>query len=269
MAANNDIFSKEWYELIFKPSQNQVYGAYELRKNSQSRHFWGLIVAVLLFVFIVSLPSLIRQIIPQEVEKNVSVRMISNIKLEKPKEPSILREVPPPPPLRNTIKFTPPVIKPDQLVAEEDQPISQKEAVDAKAAISNVTYDKGTDDIAAPIATISKKDVVEEPEKPFVFVEQMPQFPGGEKEMIAFIKRNLRYPTTAIEMGIKGTVTVNFVVGKDGKITQIRIIRGIGGGCDEEAVRILEKMPAWSPGRQAGIPVLVAYSLPFRFVLQE
>jgi periplasmic protein TonB len=269
MAANNDIFSKEWYELVFQPSQNHIYGAYELRKNSQSRHFWGLFMAVVLFVFVVSLPSLIHQMTPRNTEKNVSVRVISSIKLEKPKEPSILREVPPPPPLRNTIKFTPPVIKPDQLVAEEEQPISQKEAVDAKAAISNVTYDKGTDDIAAPIATSLKKDVAEDPEKPFVFVEQMPQFPGGEKEMINFIKRNLRYPITAIENGIKGTVTVNFVVGKDGKITQIRIIRGIGGGCDEEAVRILEKMPAWSPGRQAGIPVLVAYSLPFRFVLQE
>lgn len=69
-------------------------------------------------------------------------------------------------------------------------------------------------------------------------------------------------------MGISGTVTLNFVVGKDGRITRIHIIRGIGGGCDEEAVRILEKMPPWSPGRQGGIAVLVTYTVPFKFVLQ-
>ena len=223
----------------------------------------------LIFVFIVTIPILIKQIIPEKQEKEVSVRVISDIKLDKPKDAVFLKELPPPPPMRNTIKFTPPVIKPDEQVQDEQLPMLQKEAVEAKAAISNVNYDKGTDDIAAPIATnTTKSEITEEPEKPFIIVEQMPQFPGGEKEMMKFIKNNLRYPATAIEMGIFGTVTVNFVVGRDGRINNIKIIRGIGGGCDEEAVRILEKMPPWSPGKQGGMAVLVSYTVPFKFVLQ-
>ena len=267
MAANNDIFSKEWVEVILN-FKNQEYGAYELRMNSPERHFWALIWAVLLFIFVVSFPALLKQIIPESKEKEVSVRVLTDIKLDKPKEAVFLKELPPPPPIRNTIKFTPPVIKPDEQVQDEQLPISQKEAVEAKAAISNVTYEKGTDDVTAPIATAVKSEITEEPEKPFIIVEQMPQFPGGEKEMMRFIKSNLHYPPAAIDNGIFGTVTVNFVVGKDGRITQIKIIRGIGGGCDEEAVRILEKMPPWSPGKQGGIAVLVSYTVPFKFILQ-
>jgi periplasmic protein TonB len=268
MAANDDIFSKEWVELVLG-SRNQQYGAYELRSNSPKRHFWALLLGSIFFVLVVMVPILLKQIIPEEVDKELTVRTMSDITLEKPKEIPVLRDIPPPPPMRNTIKFTPPVIKPDDLVHDEEQPIMQKEAVETKAAISNVTFDKGTDDISAPVATAEKKvEITEEPEKPFIIVEQMPQFPGGEKEMMKFIKNNLRYPANAIEMGISGTVTVNFVVGRDGKITEIKVIRGIGGGCDEEAVRILEKMPPWSPGKQGGRAVLVSYTVPFKFILQ-
>ena len=269
MAANNDIFSKEWCELIFESSPNREYGAYELRSNSQKRQFRALILASGFFIVAVVAPVLIKQMIPEKVEKELSVRTLTDIKLEKPKDVSFIKEVPPPPPMRNTIKFTPPVIKPDDMIQEEEQPIMQKEAVEAKEAISNVTFDKGTDDISAPVATAEKKvEITEEPDKPFIIVEQMPQFPGGEREMMKFIKSNLKYPATAVENGIFGTVTVNFVVGRDGRITNIKVIRGIGAGCDEEAVRILEKMPAWSPGKQGGIAVPVSYTVPFKFILQ-
>lgn len=270
MAATNDIFSKEWIELIFDP-QHRGYGAYELRQNSPSRHIRALIYASLFFVLLVSTPALLKKIIPEGVEKEVSVRMLSDIKLEKPKENNILNEIlpPPPPVMRNTIKFTPPVIKPDEQVADEEQPLLQKEVVEAKAAISNVTYDKGTDDIAAPVQVAKENNqITEEADKPFVIVEQMPQFPGGEKEMMKFIKTNLRYPTTAAEAGISGTVILNFVVDRDGKITGIKVIRSIGGGCDEEAFRVISKMPAWNPGKQGGMAVRVSFTVPIKFVLQ-
>ena len=267
MAANNDIFSSQWCELVFE-SKNHEYGAYELRKNSSRRHFRAMLIAGIVFVLLVSAPILLRQIMPKEVEKDVSVRVLSEIKLDKPKEDNILKEVPPPPPpMRNTIKFTPPVIKPDEMVAEEEQPVLQKEVVEAKEAISNVTFDKGTDDVAAPVAT-QNTQITEETDVPFVVVEQMPQFPGGEKEMMKFIRNTLRYPTMAQENGISGTVIVNFVVDRDGKITRIKVIRGIGGGCDEEAIRVLNKMPLWNPGKQGGKAVLVSYTMPVKYVLQ-
>ena len=264
MAANNDIFSNEWCELVFE-AKNHEYGAFELRKNSSKRHVRALLIASVLFVLVVSAPSLIKQIFPKTVEKDVTVRVLSKIELDKPKE-NILKEIPPPPPpMRNTIKFTPPVIKPDEQVQEEEQPKLQKEVIETKAAISTVAFDKGTDDVAAPVAT---QKITEEVEQPFVIVEQMPQFPGGEKEMMKFIHNNLRYPSLAAENGIQGTVIVNFVVDHEGKITRIKVVRGIGGGCDEEAMRVLSKMPAWSPGRQGGKPVLVSYTVPIKYVLQ-
>ena len=107
MAANNDIFSSEWCDLVFE-AKNHEYGAYELRKNSARRHFRAFIIASVVFVLTVSAPSLINQLLPKRVDKDVSVRTLSDIKLDKPKE-NILKEIPPPPPpLRNTIKFTPP-----------------------------------------------------------------------------------------------------------------------------------------------------------------
>jgi len=267
MAANNDIFSNEWCELVFD-AKNHEYGAYELRQNSSKRHFKAMLIAIIVFVLMVSAPILLRKIMPKAVEKDVSVRTLTDIKIEKPKEDEILKELPPPPPpVRNTIKFIPPVIKPDELVAEEEQPALVKEVIESKQAVSNVTFDKGTDDVAAPVATVNTQ-ITEETDVPFVIVEQMPQFPGGEGEMMKFIRKNLQYPTLAQENGISGTVIVNFVVDRDGKITLIKVIRGIGGGCDEEAIRVLKKMPAWNPGKQGGKAVLVSFTMPVKYVLQ-
>jgi periplasmic protein TonB len=263
--ATNNIFSNEWCELVFE-EKNHEYGAYELRKNSSKRHLRGLLIASIIFVFLVSAPMLLRQIMTKTVEKNVSVRTLTDIKIDRPKEDEIIRELPPPPPVRNTIKFIPPVIKPDELVADEEQPVLQKEVIATKVAVSNVTFDKGTDDVAAPVATVNKQ-ITEETDQPMVNVEQMPQFPGGELELIKFIRNNLRYPAIATQMGISGTVLVNFVVDRDGKITRIKVVHGIGGGCDEEAVRVLSRMPAWNPGKQGGRAVLVSYTIPLKFML--
>lgn len=266
MAAKNDIFSNEWCELVFE-AKNHEYGAYELRKNSSKRHLRALIIASIVFIFIVSSPMLLRQIIHKNaIEKDVSVRILTDIKIDRPKEDEIVREIPPPPPMRNTIKFIPPVIKPDEMVAEEEQPVMQKEVLESKAAVSNVVFDKGTDDIVAPVATANNQ-ITEETDQPFVSVELMPQFPGGEMEMIKFIRYNVQYPTRATEMHISGTVLVNFVIDRDGKITRLKVIRGIGGGCDEEAVRVLSKMPTWSPGKQGGKTVLVSFTVPIKFTL--
>lgn len=270
MGSNYDIFSNEWCDLVFE-GKNQAYGAYAHRKNSTKRHFQALIFACLLIIFAATGPSLLRQILPKKIEKELRVRTISEINLEKPKENNILKELPPPPPplARNTIKFTPPVIKPDELVNEEDEPKMQREVVEEKAAIGTVNYNKGTDDVTAPIAvTKENTKITEDEEAPFVIVEQMPQFPGGEKEMMKFIYDNLKYPILAQEMGVSGTVIINFVVGREGEITNIKVGRSIGGGCDEEAIRVLEKMPRWSPGRQGGKTVRVSYTVPFKFILQ-
>jgi TonB family protein len=111
--------------------------------------------------------------------------------------------------------------------------------------------------------------VVEErnEEKPLLVVEQNPVFVGGYDGMLKYLKNNLKYPDLAKNSGIQGTVFVQFVVSKTGALSNARILRGIGGGCDEEAVRVVTSMPKWIPGRQNGIAVPVMFQIPVKFQL--
>lgn len=102
----------------------------------------------------------------------------------------------------------------------------------------------------------------------FLVVEVMPEYIGGESAMYEFIGKNIKYPDEAKKEGIQGRVFLSFVVEKDGQISNVEILRGIGGGCDEEAVRVLKSMPNWTPGQQRGVPVRVQYRMPIKFTLQ-
>lgn len=102
----------------------------------------------------------------------------------------------------------------------------------------------------------------------FTVVESMPSFPGGDKARIRFLNENIEYPTMARESGIQGRVYVTFVVERNGMVTDVKILRGIGGGCDDEAIRVVKAMPKWIPGKQRGKPVRVQFTLPIKFTLQ-
>jgi periplasmic protein TonB len=265
-----NIFSDEWCDLVFE-DRNQEYGAFIFRKLSNRRHFTALMIASALFILAISSPVIIKSIIPKSKEKHVEITTLANLKLEdnKPKE-KIIEDLPPPPPLKSSIKFTPPVIKADKEVNEEQLPKTQEELQQSKLAISTADV-KGNDENGKLIGEVDnlKKTVAQEEEiKPFLIVEQMPQFPGGDEEALKFIKENTHYPQMAKETGISGTVFVEFVVGKDGRISNVRILRGIGGGCDEEAVRVVKSMPTWKPGKQNGIAVPVFFKLPIKFTLR-
>jgi protein TonB len=113
-----------------------------------------------------------------------------------------------------------------------------------------------------PEEIIPGDDIVHHP-------ETMPEFPGGIRELYLFLGEELRYPSAARELGVSGTVFVGFVIEKDGTVSDVRVLRGIGGGCDEEAVRVVNAMPPWNPGKMGIHPVRVSYSLPIRFLLQK
>ncbi|MFZ4401250.1 MAG: energy transducer TonB [Bacteroidales bacterium] len=103
----------------------------------------------------------------------------------------------------------------------------------------------------------------------FTIVEKAPEFPGGDKARVKFLIKNLVYPKTARETGIEGTVFISFVVETDGSISHSKVIRGIGGGCDEEAIRVIKLMPKWEPGKQSGKNVRVQFNMPFKFTLSN
>lgn len=104
-------------------------------------------------------------------------------------------------------------------------------------------------------------------EKIFSFVEESPEFPGGEEKLMKFLTTNLKYPQIARENAVEGNVYVKFIIEKDGSITNIQVARGIGYGCDQEAVRVVKTMPKWEPGKQRGTPVRSRFILPFKFKL--
>jgi len=101
----------------------------------------------------------------------------------------------------------------------------------------------------------------------FTVVEESPHYPGGDEMRIKFLQENIKYPQAARESSLSGLVYITFIIETDGTITDIRVLRGIGGGCDEEAVRVIKLMPKWTPGKQRGKPVRVQYSMPVLFKL--
>ena len=113
---------------------------------------------------------------------------------------------------------------------------------------------------------VEEEEVVEQ--EIFQIVEEMPAYPGGEAKLMEYIAKNIKYPQIARETGIQGRVFVGFVVEPDGSVSNVKVLRGIGGGCDEEAMRVVKSMPKWKPGKQRGKAVRVSYMLPVNFKLQ-
>lgn len=112
-----------------------------------------------------------------------------------------------------------------------------------------------------------KQTISYDPARIFISVEKMPAFPGGVQKFADYLKTNLKYPDQALRNNVQGKVFVQFIVEKDGSLTDIKVIRAIGDGCDEEAVRLIKASPKWNPGMQNGEPVRVYYTLPVIFEL--
>jgi periplasmic protein TonB len=97
----------------------------------------------------------------------------------------------------------------------------------------------------------------------------MPSYPGGQDAMIKYLVENIKYPEEARKNGVMGTVFITFIVETDGSVTHVKVLRGIGSGCDEEGVRVVSAMPKWSPGKQKGVPVRCQFTLPIKFSLDD
>ncbi len=271
--AKIDLYTQAWCDVVFV-DKNKEYGAYEMRKLSGRRHLLAFIIVIVVCGLALALPAIIESVVPKKKVQMTEVTALADIKVEtvKPKEETMKEFTPPPPPLKSTIKFTPPVIKKDEEVKEEDE-IKTQEQLNESAMSISVKDVQGTDEEAGlDIAELEeRKEIVEEStvEKPYVIVEQMPEFPGGEDEMRKYLAKTMIYPAIAQENGITGTVFVSFVIGPDGKITRAKIVRGFDRSCEEEAMRVINKMPSWKPGRQNGKAVFVQFTVPIKFELRN
>jgi len=270
--------STEWCDLVFE-GRNKSYGAYKLRQTSSRRYLVAFLIMVAFTAIIAVLPQLygvVENLTKKDLGPMEEVVELSNLPIEEqvPEENIIKQEVaPPPPPLKSTIQFVPPVIARDEEVTEDDKMKTQDElqATDLQISVADV---KGTDEEhGIDIAELNQNKVIVEEkvddEKPFEVVEQAPSFPGGLAELNKFLSDNIRYPVIAQENGIQGRVIIKFVVSKTGDISDIQVIRGVDPSLDREAVRVVQAMPKWIPGRQRGQAVPVYFTLPVVFRLQN
>lgn len=161
-------------------------------------------------------------------------------------------EKPPPPP-------APPQQTTVIEIVEDDMEIDEEIEIDVEA-------DQETE--VQEYIPVEEDDDEQEEAQIFTVVESMPSFPGGDAARIRYLNENIKYPQMARESGIQGRVFVTFVVERNGAVSDVRVLRGIGGGCDEEAIRVVNSMPKWKPGMQRGKPVRVSYNLPVKFTLQ-
>ena len=270
--AKIDLTSPEWCELIFK-GKNKAYGAFKMRSESPKRHNLAMVIVLVIALVGFSIPTLIKIATPKQKEVMTEVTTLSQLEEPEIKQEEMKRVepvAPPPPALKSSIKFTAPVIKKDEEVHEDDEIKSQQELTETKVAIS-IADVKGNDELNGKDIAELKEVITKAPEaeeKPYTMVEQMPQFPGGDRELLSFIAKNLHYPTIAQENGIQGKVFVRFVVSATGDVKDVKVMRSLDPYCDKEAIRVIQSLPKWIPGRQNGRNVPVYYTVPITFKLQ-
>jgi protein TonB len=250
-------------EIVFE-RRNKTYGAYILRKLYNKHMNRALILAVIILLAGLAYPlasSYYAQKRAKYIEKEASAEFMD---MDKPKEEAPPPPPPPPPPpaeLQQKVKFVAPVVTTEEVV--EDADIFNQ---DELAQTGNVAVE--VQEEVAEVETKEEVIEVEEAKPVFTIVEEMPSFPGGEAERNKFLAQNIVYPQQATENGIQGTVYVSFVVDSKGNVTDVKVLRGIGGGCDEEALRVVKMMPQWHPGKQNGKNVRVLFNMPIYFKLQ-
>ena len=274
MAKDINLTSEKWIDLIFE-GRNKNYGAYTLRKNSPKRHTFAFL-AVVAAAFLIVLASIGITQYKEAREAMTQVSELSDIKLNKPDVPeeNVVKkfEAPPPVELKSTIQFTAPIIKKDEEVPDEQTMKSQEELVKSDVQISIADVKGTNEETGVDIATLQEHKVIVQEEvveeKVFEIVEQPPSFPGGEAAMYEWLSKNINYPVIAQENNIQGRVTCQFVVGRNGEIEDVRVVRGVDASLDKEAIRVIRSMPKWIPGKQGGNAVKVRYTLPVQFKLQ-
>lgn len=267
----NKILNSDYLDILFE-GRNKSYGGYELRKNYPKRVGRALMVLAGVGIFTAGY-GIVANMKPKENKKPVAIMKEVTLAEPPPIDPKKPPPPPPPseppPPVKPTVKFTPPIIKKDEEVKEEEKPPEQTEMKEAAAGIKTQEGDVNGIDPGIVDNPGTGTGIVEAPPPPeiFKFVEQMPEPPF---DVTAFLNKNIRYPDAAKENNIEGRVTIQFVVSEDGSISEAKVAgnRRLGGGLEEEAIRVVKSMPNWRPGKQNGRAVKVYYTLPISFKLE-
>lgn len=272
----NKIMNADFLDILFD-GRNKEYGAYELRR-SYNKRLTVAITAMILIALMIFLGS----VISKEAEKNKKAKMeVQDVKLEEVKEQPKNEPPPPPPPPKmpeppkiEIAKFTPPKIVKDEEVKEDEKPPEIEKIEEAKIGTINQEGTKDDGIVAPPVESKGTGDVVapkaveEDYDKVFTKVENPAEFPGGPDAWRRYLERNLQYPDNAQENGTQGVVRVQFIVDKEGNISEVQALNDPGDGLAEEAVRIIKKGPKWTPAEQNGRKVIYRHIQAITFRLE-
>ncbi len=247
-------------DIVFE-NRNKEYGAYRLRKKYSRNLLIAILIGVVILSTAIITPYLNAKALEskqQRAERQVEIQMES---LDQPAE-TIAPPPPPPPPPSDVVqqaRYVPPVVvdsvKPEEAVQLMTADQAQVEVQD--------------EEVVEIIQEIKEEIQEEEPEaEPFVVVEEMPMYPGGDAALLTFIAENTQYPEVAKENNIQGRVIVRFCVTSKGTVDRVSVLKGVDPELDKEAIRVVTTLPAFRPGRQGGKPVPVWYMVPINFTLK-
>ncbi len=264
-------------EIIFN-NRNKDYGAYDLRNTYKRNLSIALLITILIFTISVTSPLFLKENVTEKsgtkpnTHGSIPIDLQNAADIKDENEIAKLNDVLTKSFDVKTIQFLAPRVVPEDSFTEEvffptiDElkgKVISTETKDGNNTADNLLPgENGTE-----YQLIKTNETVKEPEA-FSFVEEMPSYPGGEEALLSFMSTNIIYPEIAKRAGVEGKVFVGFVVEPNGSISEIQLIKGIGAGCDEEAIRVLKLAGNWNPGRQNGKTVRVKMTIPFSFQLR-
>ena len=280
---SSNLYGSEWLATVFA-NRNQRYGAYMLRKQSSSNLLKAFVLVVPIFVGAFILPKLIANFKGDSaitdttpIDREVKIEnVVHDMVKEKPKP--IQKAVELPAPKLIPVKVKSIGMSANIKVVKDDlvtlSPPTSNEIKDA--VIGSVTQDGVVGKINAEVGVVNngvagagENSITTNEIYEAAGVDVFPDFPGGMGAWAKYIQKNLRYPTMAQEEGVQGKVFLTFVVEKDGTITDVKVTKGIGYGCDDEAIRVIKKSPRWKPGMQNNLPVRVKYNMPISYMMSN
>jgi protein TonB len=262
MLKNNKREMPDFDDLIFE-SRNKDYGAYQLRKRYNSVLIAGIIISSLVFSSLVILPFILSGKNDRIVTGGLYTVQVQMENLESPIEEIIIPPAPPPQEparIQEVVKYVPPVVVDSILPLEQpliavDEMLAQapNDQVDVEGSGGGGDFMFGQDG--------------SETDDPFVMVEVMPSFKGGDiSKFREWVGKRTNYPQEAYDKKIKGTVYLTFIVERDGSVSNVTVFKGVDPLLDNEAVKAISESPRWTPGLQGGQPVRVRFSIPMNFM---
>ena len=258
--AKDTIKAPAFDDIVFE-ERNKEYGAYKLRKKYNRTVIVALLIGILIIGTAIITPYLnakAAENTKKRAERQVEIKLEN---LDQPKE-LVAPPPPPPPPPTDVVqqqKYVPPV------VVDSIKPEDIKQLMTADQAQTEVTNKEVVEVVQQVKEEVQETDVVE---VPFVVVEEMPMYPGGDAALLKYINEHAQYPEVAKENNIQGRVIIRFCVTAKGGVSQVSVLKGVDPELDKEAIRVVNTLPAFKPGKQGGKPVPVWYMVPITFTLK-